>query len=246
MPKRLDSPKTTKTTRPRERRIPYRELDRLTGRQIATIFGISASAITQWVGRGCPRNDDKSYSLRAVVEWRAAGGADPERSPNDATAAILGVSRQALWAMVRRGCPRNEDGTYDLAAVVQWRTAELEQREARSRAVAGSGRARREQAQAELAEMQLAERRAEMLPRIALVAGWIARYRVIQSMLVAFCRRCKGYGLDPGQVATVTDDIGAILDQLAQGQPGLQLTQAEATLLRPPKLPKRTGGGEGG
>jgi phage terminase Nu1 subunit (DNA packaging protein) len=50
--------------------------------------------------------------------------AKPKPSGISATdlAALWGISRQAvgLWHS-RDGCPRNKDGTYDLAAVIQWR-----------------------------------------------------------------------------------------------------------------------------
>jgi len=240
----IDKARKKKRKRKQGQRIPYHELRQLSGRQIAAMFGVTSPAVTAWVHRGCPRNDDGTYELAAVAGWHRQGALDLDRLPHEATAELLGVSRQALAQMARRGCPRNGDGSYDAGATVHWRIAELEQREQRARAAAGQGRARRDQAQAELAEIQLAERRAEVLPRVALVAGWVARYRIIQAMLLGMCRRLRQHGLDGRQIAAIEGDVANILEQLARGQPGLQLTRDEAALLRQ-KLPKRAGAAAG-
>jgi len=176
-----------------------------------------------------------------VGAWLREGSLEIERMPQEATAAVLGVTRQAMSLWARRDCPRNSDGTYDLGAVVRWRVAELEEREQRARRVAGQGRVRRDQAQAELAELQLAERKGEMLPRTALIAGWVARYRTMQSMLLGLVRRLGQYGLDREQAGRIEDDLRSILEQLGRGPVLLPIPPEVAKFLRPPKRAGQAG-----
>lgn len=41
----------------------------LTQKNIASIFDVSVQAVHKWIGNGCPRNDDKTYNLKNVIDW---------------------------------------------------------------------------------------------------------------------------------------------------------------------------------
>lgn len=56
------------------------EYARLTATVIADLWGVSAQAVGLWHSRDqCPRNRDKTYNLREVIQWRE----DRLRSAND-------------------------------------------------------------------------------------------------------------------------------------------------------------------
>lgn len=42
--------------------------DRMTATEAARAFGVSRQALSQW--KGCPRNEDGSFDLRAIIAWR--------------------------------------------------------------------------------------------------------------------------------------------------------------------------------
>lgn len=231
------------------RRLDYAVLGSLRQVQLAKILGVTGPAVTAWGKRGCPRNDDGTYDLVAVVGWIRGGAVDLHRLPQRAVLEVLDITRPTIGQWAGRGCGRNVDGTYDLAVVVKWRLDELQGRIAAARQEIGRGRARREMAQAELAEMALAERRGELLPRGPVVAGWIARYQVVKSMLLGLVRRARGqYGLDRDQVRHIDDDVKAMLGQLGRAQPALQLKAAEARILlgKPVARKRRTKRAKGG
>jgi phage terminase Nu1 subunit (DNA packaging protein) len=46
---------------------------------------------------------------------------DIRKLPRSIVAAAFGVTKPAVNHWKKRGCPSNDDGTYDLAAVIQWR-----------------------------------------------------------------------------------------------------------------------------
>jgi phage terminase Nu1 subunit (DNA packaging protein) len=228
---------------------------RLQQNQVASLLGVTSPAVTAWRKRGCPRNEDGSYDLAAVVRWVRAGAFDASRLPQTEVLRIFGVSKPGLLDWHRRGCPRNEDRSYDLAAVVQWRMRELEARAKQARQLSGLDEARRRKtaADAQLAEMTLAQRRGDLLPRTAVVAGWVSRYKAVQSRLMGMLGRLGSRGVTAEHVALVREEILDMLRDLAAGQVCLQLSPAEAeTLTELLGLAERPGdpddaeGGEGG
>lgn len=42
---------------------------RMSRAQIADMFDVQVRAITEWAGKGCPRNPDKTYNLKKVIRW---------------------------------------------------------------------------------------------------------------------------------------------------------------------------------
>ena len=211
--------------------MDYKGLRRLRQVQLARIVGVSPAAITKWAHRGCPRNDDRTYDLAAVVGWIREGGVDVSRLPQEVTRGIVGVSRPTMSAWTRRGCPRNEDRTYDLGAVVGWRLDELKRQLDEQRAAAASARARREESAAAMAEMDLAERRGDLVPRAAMVAGWCARYQTVKSMLLAMVRGLRQRKAPAELVEWVEGYLARMLTQLAAGQVALKLPRRIAKLL---------------
>lgn len=216
----------------KRRRIDYAGLADLRGVQIARIFGVGGGTVTKWAARGCPRSATRRYSLAEVAAWLRGGGVTLERMRQEQVLQVLGVTRPTIGQWQQRGCPRNEDGSYDLAAVVQWRIAEIEERLAASRRIVAAGRARRETALAERAEIELCEMKGELLPRQAIVAGWVARYQVLRAQLMGLVRRISGRGIGEEQREQIEGDVREMLAELARGQPALRLSAEEAELLR--------------
>jgi phage terminase Nu1 subunit (DNA packaging protein) len=149
------------------------------------------------------------------------------------TSAVFGTSRLTLGEWEERGCPRNADGTYDLAAVFAWRVAEIEERISTARDRLAGHRARREAALAERAEMELAELKGDLLSRQAVVGGWVARFRTLATMLETVIRRCRANGFPPEHVTTLEGEVDAMLSELRRPQVALKLTAAEAAILAP-------------
>lgn len=194
--------------------------------QLAGLVGVSGPAITKWGKRGCPRNEDKSYDLAAVVKWLREGSCDVSRVPQSEVIRILGVSKPTMGEWGKRGCPRNRDKSYDLAAVWQWRMAELEERIrlARRLSMLEKGRARKMDADAELAEMSVAQRKGELLPRAGVIAGWVARYKGVQTRLLGMLGRLGSRGVSNEHVGLVREEVLDAMKDLAAGQVALQLS----------------------
>ena len=85
---------------------------------------------------------------------------DVTRAPQTAVALLFSVSTSAVrqW----QECPRNDDKTYDLPAVVAWRLDQIEHDGAVAVA-RGEAAERFRAAKADLAELDLAERRGELI-----------------------------------------------------------------------------------
>ena len=207
---------------------------RLRQTQVASLLGVTSPAVTAWRKRGCPRNDDKTYELAAVVRWIREGAYDAGRLPQTEVLRIFGVSKPSLLDWHRRGCPRNADRSYDLAAVVQWRMAELEHRVSTARKLNALDqvRVRKTSADAQLAEMTLAQRQGDLLPRAAVVAGWVARYKAIQARMMGMLGRLASRGVDDEGVMVVRDEVLEMMRGLAYGQVCLQLTPEESATLQ--------------
>lgn len=198
--------------------------------QIASLIGVSAPAIVGWCKKGCPRNaDEKTYSLGDVVKWIMRGAVDMRHLPQSEMLKVLATTKPTIGEWQKRGMPRNKDGSYDAAACVVWRFREMEMRISDSRKLSDLDleRIRRNRLASESAELDLGERRGELLPRGAVVAGWVARYQTLKAMLVAMIGRLHGQGFNGDQVRLVRDEIYASLERLARG-PDLYMEPALA------------------
>jgi len=209
-------------------------VSRMTQAQVARAFGVSSGAVVKWSKRGCPRSADKTYILEAVCRWIQSGSLDLKRLPQNEMITLMGVTRPTIGAWVKAGLPRNADGTYDAAAALAWQRGRHEADLARARNSASEldrTRTRKLGIDTQLAEIELAERRNELLPRGPVVAGWVARYSTLKAELVSMVRRLAGYGCTAEQVAAVRGDVNGMLSRLAAGQVAMQLPPRWAELL---------------
>lgn len=149
------------------------------------------------------------------------------------TLSVFGCTRATVGEWEERGCPRNQDGTYDLAAVYAWRVAEIEERISTAKERLAGHRARREAAMAERAEIELAELRGDLLSRQAVIGGWVARFRTLTTMLENVIRRCRANGMPPEHVTALEGEVDSMLAELRRPQVALKLTAAEAAILAP-------------
>lgn len=210
---------------------PQEALSALPAAQIAAICGVSRQTVARWVVRGAPRNEDGTYSLGGIVRWVTQLGYSLERlRPRDAVR-LLDVTRPTLLAMVRRGAPRNEDGTYHGVALVRWRIEELEEGARQAAGELQTARTRRATLEAERAAIDLAERQGKLLYREHVLASLVARYQGVKTELVGLRGRLPGYGVNDGAAASITEDLRGILERFATGRVPLRLTEREAAVL---------------
>jgi len=205
---------------------------------IARIFGVTGPAVTAWHKRGCPRRSDGRYDLAAVGRWLREGAMNVHRIPQGALLEIIrgAATKPTLLRLEREeNMPRNGDRTYDLTAVVPWLIARLraEVDEARRRIREGRDlhRQRREAAEAELKEIELARERGRLLRRDSVVAGWAARFQAFKRALLSWAKRLGERGLTRQQQCDVDADLREILRRLAAGQVELQLSAPMAAIL---------------
>ena len=162
-----------------------------------------------------------------------AGGVDLSRMRQKDLLPLLGFdprNRVTIGQWVSRGCPKNDDdGTYDLAAVIRWRLAELEQRlrdKSANETRVDRAKARRQDALAAQAEMRVAAMKEQLLPREAVDAGNVARVQTIKAAILAWVRRMPPQleGLKRAQISKLLEgDIRQIFSKLAAGQVALRL-----------------------
>ena len=46
------------------------EIERLKKLEVSDIFGITEKTVFNWIKYGCPKNEDETYSLKDIIEWR--------------------------------------------------------------------------------------------------------------------------------------------------------------------------------
>src|SRR5438067_2184173 len=145
-------------------------------------------------------------------------------------AGILARSPPAIDTMVRSGCPqisRGGSGTeseFNTAEVIKWLLAR--ERDAvraefdPEKAGANEGKRRFTAAAAELKELQLAEKRGELVSITAVTAKWIDECVAVRSRLLAIPDRVapKIVGMsDPAAIeAALRDEVIAALSELTQ------------------------------
>lgn len=95
-----------------------------------------------------------------------------------ALARLLGVSRSTPGKWSQEGCPRNQDGSFSLPAVVQWRVDRAANTDPMLSGGDSPATERYRLAKARLAELELGERRRALLPR-AVVHEALARLGVM-------------------------------------------------------------------
>ena len=109
--------------------------------------------------------------------------ADPYRMSGAGVARLFGVSWQAVRKWLDYGCPRNGDGTFSLPAVIQWRLDRAEGAESRSSEHCPHT-IRWRAARADLKEIDLAERRGQLVSAAAVEAKWGRLLTVLKQRLL--------------------------------------------------------------
>ena len=99
--------------------MPTIDPEKVTGSQLARIYGVTTGAVSHWVRRdGCPRNDDGTYSIAEVIQWREARLAVAASEVTAGGSPALERKRlaEAEMAEIKLGEQRGE-----LIAVQEWR-----------------------------------------------------------------------------------------------------------------------------
>ena len=95
---------------------------------LARLIGKSSGAIEHWSKYlGLPCRPDGTFNLRTALYW-ITNYYEKLRMPplslgevsQEQLAALLGFTRQTVWAWVKEGLPQNENGTFDLRIVLRW------------------------------------------------------------------------------------------------------------------------------
>lgn len=153
-----------------------------------------------------------------------------------------GVSRNAVAKAIADGRIVLIDGRIDPAiADAQWQAntrarsdvrslAKADQPNATSGGTYGTARARRELAEASLAELQLAEKRGELINRAGTVMAIETGFRLIRDSVMAAPHRM---GLDAGTTAIVRDTLRAALQDAIKIFPPFPGTALVATAKEP-------------
>lgn len=132
-------------------------------------------------------------------------------------AKAFGKGRATVTDWVRKGCPRNQDSTFDLPAVADWREAQ-----AIERVTPGDREAeetRRVKALADTYEHKLAVMRGEYIAADAVVAMWSDRVTAARVALLGLGASIGAalVGLDANAARRLIDGrIRTILDDLAR------------------------------
>lgn len=206
----------------------------LTQRETASRLGITRYMVRKLEGEGLPREDD-GYPWPAVLEWHRDHQEDePAALSQKDAASRLGITPRQLRRLDDSGIPRTDDGTYPWPRVRDW-YLEFKQREAIDRTLGGStngnsskayyaARARKEAALADLREMEVQERRGELLhidDLEELVAAPLDRLRTqLLALPGTLAPRLADRELPIGEVATLLrDEIYLFLEDLSADIP---------------------------
>ena len=122
--------------------------------------------------------------MRKTPKRKPAGFPIPDAAHMTASAVakIFGIRRQSFAAW--KGLPRNPDGTFDLAAVVQWRVESLtEQLRARAPEPESSALERYREARARRAELEVGQLQDSLVSKSDVEARW---GRVLSHLVQAF------------------------------------------------------------
>jgi len=104
-------------------------------------------------------------------------------------AAAVGIHPKTVRNWADAGMPRRPDGLYSVRDVVAWRDARKNATRRRAAPTAAEkAETRRKIAAAELAELELAARRGELISRQEVEAGRVERLRLFRSALAAMVR----------------------------------------------------------
>lgn len=172
-------------------------------------------------------------AIRAAGYSRGLG----EEMPGTALARLWGISAMSISQWYRRdGCPRLASGRYSLPAVIKWR-------EERARKAAdpdgmmdggGDAKTRYQTAKATMAELDLAERRAELVDVSKVTEEGVVKVRAVRRAMESYPRRCarrvaEEAGLtDPWKIEEILrEGVDAICRAFSEGKAELE---AEAAL----------------
>jgi hypothetical protein len=122
--------------------------------------------------------------MKKTTKRKPAGFPIPDAAHMTASAVakIFGIRRQSFAAW--KGLPRNPDGTFDLAAVVQWRVESLtEQLRARAPEPESSALERYREARARRAELEVGQLQDSLVDKADVEARW---GRVLSHLVQSF------------------------------------------------------------
>jgi hypothetical protein len=102
---------------------------------------------------------------------------------------MLGVTGAALDAAVRNGCPRLGDGSYDVAAVVEWLRKRDADRAARTAGGSDPDLRRWRSARADREQLRLDLDREKLIPKAAVEARSVRQILAVKQRLVNLCRK---------------------------------------------------------
>lgn len=107
----------------------------------------------------------------------------------------------------RSGCPRNKDGTYDLAQVIKWREERIESKHAQSETLEDT---KEKIAKVDLQRKELALERdlLEVIPKDEVETGRVARVVVLKRTMLALPRRMSSVleGLEAREVEAILNE----------------------------------------
>ena len=226
-----------------------RKLDLASGQVLREILDTDLEAANLWNQRRLDTKikareglitaaaDGNQAAIRAIENYLrddarpAAGGPDLHKLMQKDIADLFDVDRLTVrnWTD-RHNCPRNVDGTFDLASVIRW-WKQFEQRKSGPHVVSADPL---RDMKTEEKRLDLAERRGELLDREEVISGLAAR---VQVMVGAFNykRRELANMVHNQTIEGVEDILGRFFEDLQRQQ--LELpeflslpAEAEATL----------------
>lgn len=75
------------------------DIEHMTGAKVAALWGISEAAVSQW---DCPRNEDGTYDLVAVIKWREAKLTEKPNGKVDLEKEKLALQNEKLEIEIRK------------------------------------------------------------------------------------------------------------------------------------------------
>lgn len=133
---------------------------------------------------------------------------------------LFGVSAVAvgLW-VTRDGCPKGVDGRYDLREVLRWHRRQAMQKS--PEAAQSKSMERKRRAEAEMTEMKLKEMKGELVSRVDVDRGRVARIQVVKRALLRMPRSLAPVlvGMDMREIeAYMGERIRDIIGEFAGGK----------------------------
>ena len=125
---------------------------------------------------------------------------------------VFRVTRQSVHAWVRKGCPRNVDGSFPLPELIEWRMEDLIAR-CKTPDSPGDQESRLRGARAELLELRVRRERGEVLDRDSVIVGLVGRLQSIRAVTEGRALEL-GARLQGMPAARIAETLGAVLDDI--------------------------------